>query len=106
VIPAEHRDKRSVYAKHLPGDAVDEAWDRFRHALMPLHSASKLGAILLQYPRWFTPKKSNRQELVDARERLADFDLSVEFRNSRWLDGDECDRTLGFLEEHDLPFVC
>ena len=105
VLP-EFRDKRSLYAKHLPPEALDEVWDRFRHALMPLHSAGKLGAVLLQYPHWFTPKDANREELARARQRLPDYDLCVEFRNHRWLDGDECERTLELLEELDLAFVC
>ena len=47
VLP-EHRDKRRLYPKHLPPDAMEEAWNRFRHSLMPLHSAGNLGAVLLQ----------------------------------------------------------
>jgi len=74
-VATEHRDKRSLYANHLTADAVEEAWDRFRHALMPLHSAGKLGAVLLQYPRWFTPKEANREELAAARRRLPDYDV-------------------------------
>src|SRR5438270_11838558 len=104
VLP-EFRDKRSLYAKHLPPEALDEAWDRFRHALMPLHSAGKLGAVLLQYPRWFTPKEANRQELAAARARLPDFDLCVECRNGRWLADDEADRTFEFLEGQNLAYV-
>src|SRR4051794_32224187 len=105
VLP-EFKDKRNLYAKHLPPEAVDESWDRFRHSLMPLHSAGKLGAILLQYPEWFTPKEANREAILDAQRRLPDYRLMVEFRNARWLDGGECDATLSFLEDHDLAFVC
>ncbi|MCU1449428.1 MAG: hypothetical protein JWP02_1598 [Acidimicrobiales bacterium] len=105
-VASEFRDKRSLYAKHLPPEAMEEAWDRFRHALMPLHSAGKLGSILLQYPRWFTPKEANREQLAAARRLLPDFDLCVEFRNGRWLADDECDRTFEFLEEHGMTYVC
>src|SRR5205823_14474053 len=72
-VRPEFRDKRSLYAKHLPPDTLEEAWDRFRHALMPLHSAGKLGAVLLQWPRWFTPKDANRELIVAARRRLPDY---------------------------------
>src|SRR2546426_225840 len=105
VLP-EFRDKRSLYAKHLPPEALDEVWDRFRHALMPLHSAGKLGAVLLQYPHWFTPKDATRAEVADARARLADFDVCVEFRNGRWLTSGECDATLELLEGLGAAFVC
>lgn len=105
VLP-EFRDKRNLYAKHLPAEALEEAWDRFRHALMPLHSAGKLGAILFQFPEWFGPKEANREVLLEAQARLADYQLCVEFRNGRWLEPKECERTLEFLEAHDLSFVC
>ena len=105
-VATEHRDKRSLYSKHLPEEAMEEAWDRFRHALMPLHSAGKLGAVLLQYPRWFTPKDVNREELAAAGRRLPDYKLCVEFRNGRWLADNECDRTFEFLEQQGLAYVC
>jgi len=105
-IPPEHRDKRRLYAKHLSPDVVDEAWDRFRHSLMPLHSAGRLGAVLLQYPRWFGPKEANREEIRQAARRLPDFRLCVEFRHSRWLENNECESTLGLLESLGLTFVC
>jgi uncharacterized protein YecE (DUF72 family) len=105
VLP-EFKDKRNLYASHLPEDAVEEAWERFRHALMPLHSAGKLGGILLQYPQWFTPKESTRHEILKAKALLPDYRLCIEFRNARWMTGEECESTLAFLEEHDLTFVC
>lgn len=105
VVP-EHRDKRRLYPKHLSAAALDEVWQRFEHAIMPLHTAGKLGAVLLQYPRWFGPKESNREEIRAARRRLPDFPLCVEFRNGSWLQGDECERTFEFLESVGLSFVC
>src|SRR5947209_5127695 len=47
-------DKRNVYAKDLHPKIVDEVWDRFLSALEPLHDAGKLGALLFQFPQWFT----------------------------------------------------
>src|SRR6187200_493785 len=43
-------DKKNVYREQLPDEVVEEVWQRFREALMPLHSAGKLGAILFQFP--------------------------------------------------------
>ena len=106
VLP-EFRDKRNLYLKHLPPAVVDEAWDRFRHALLPLHSAGKLGAVLFQWPEWFGPKDANRDVLLQAQARLGrDMRMCIEFRNGRWLAPDECERTLSFLEANDLAFVC
>ena len=105
-VPAEHRDKRRLYANHLPPDVLDEAFARFRHALLPLAEAGKLGAILLQYPRWFTPKEDTKAEILAARQRLPDMTLCVEFRNGRWLTAAQCEDTLEFLENLGMAFVC
>ncbi|MBW3556412.1 MAG: DUF72 domain-containing protein [Actinobacteria bacterium] len=106
LVAEEHREKKNVYAQHLPPDAVDEGWARFQHALGPLHQAGKLGGVLLQYPAWFTPKKANRAELERIRERLADFPVYVELRSPRWWAGeDDQRRTLDLLRAHDLAHV-
>lgn len=106
LLAEEHREKKNVYAEHLPPDAVEEAWARFEHALAPLHEAGKLGGVLLQYPAWFTPKKANRTELERIRDRLAHYPVYVELRSSRWwADEDDRRRTLDLLRAHDLAHV-
>jgi uncharacterized protein YecE (DUF72 family) len=105
-VRPEFRDKRTLYNSHLTPDALEEAWARFRYALMPLHSSGRLGAVLLQYPRWFTPKEATREEIAVARERLRDFEVCVEFRNGRWLAAEECETTLELLEHLGISFVC
>jgi uncharacterized protein YecE (DUF72 family) len=105
AIKEEFAGKRNAYRDHLPSDAVEEVWRRFADALEPLRVAGKLGAILLQYPTWFTPKRANREELAHVRERLAGDRVCVEFRTPRWLADDECDRTLGLLSDYDLTLV-
>ena len=96
-VPLEHREKRSVYLSHLPPPAVDAAWELFRRALMPLHSAGKLGTVLFQFPHWFRPNSENRGTLKELGGRLPDYDLSVEFRHGSWLAEDERER---------LSYVC
>jgi uncharacterized protein YecE (DUF72 family) len=106
-LPAEVLQKRNVYAKNLDPEALDEAWRRFDAALRPLHDAGRLGAVLFQYPPWFTPRRDNRQEIEALRQRLPDYRISVEFRSPRWLtEARDRERTLGLLEEHGLTFVC
>jgi uncharacterized protein YecE (DUF72 family) len=105
-LAPETADKRNVYARHLDAEALDEAWRRFEAALRPMHEAGKLGAVLFQYPPWFTPKAENRAEVEALRERLPDYRLSVEFRSPRWTaDERDRERTLALLEEHGLIFV-
>jgi uncharacterized protein YecE (DUF72 family) len=106
-LDPESAGKRNVYASHLPDDAVDEAWRRFAEALDPLREAGRLGAVLMQYPEWFTPRRSNREELATIRDRLGGYQLCVEFRNAAWLATDtDRERTLGLLRDLDLPLVC
>jgi uncharacterized protein YecE (DUF72 family) len=105
-LSPEAAEKKNVYPGHLDPDALDEAWRRFEAALRPLHEAGKLGAVLFQYPPWFGPRRSTRDELGRLRERLPDYRVSVEFRSPRWLSTPEDrERTLGLLEELGLTFV-
>ena len=105
-VRPETRHRRRLYSSHLGAEALDECWDRFEHALRPLHDEGRLGVVILQYPSWFTPKPENRAALVAARLRLADYHVAVEFRSPKWLAGAACEDTLEWLEAHDLGFVC
>ncbi len=105
-VKPEFRDKKNMYAKHLPDEVLTECWHRFRHSLAPLQEADRLGGVLLQYPDWFGPKQSNREVILDAVDLLDPYPCFIEFRNARWLEGEEAVRTFEFLEEHNLTFVC
>ena len=97
----------NLYRKHLPADAVDEVWGIFREALLPLDSAGKLGVVMFQFPEWFMPGKKSRQEIVEARDRLSEYDIAVEFRQARWFaDERSASWTLDFLREEGIPLVC
>ncbi len=105
-LPAELQDKRSLYRERLPDDVVDEVWQRFHDALMPLHSAGKLGAVLFQFPQWFVIGRKNKDYILECRDRLKDFRMAVEFRHKTWLSDRNQEETLAFLEQHHLPLVC
>lgn len=99
-------DKRNVYPDDLPAQAYEEVWTRFLSALDPLVDAGKLGALLFQFPPWFTIKRDNKQYLLEVARRCAPLRPVFEFRHASWFDGDNAEETLGFLREHELPFVC
>lgn len=105
ALPESLRDKQRIYGKDLPAELYDAVWNWYTDALEPLQAAGKLGAVLLQYPRWFLPSRDSAAELLDAKRRLGDLGVAVEFRNHRWLIGRTRERTLEFLAEHDLPHV-
>jgi uncharacterized protein YecE (DUF72 family) len=99
-------EKRNVYPTDLEPAAIDQVWERFLTALTPLVDAGKLGAILFQFPPWFTIRRSNKQYLLEVAKRCSPLRVAVELRNKTWFDGDNRDETLSFLREHELPYVC
>jgi uncharacterized protein YecE (DUF72 family) len=105
-VPESEREKRRLYREHLPDDVVGEVWQRFRDALMPLHSAGKLGAVLFQFPQWFVISRASKAYIDEVVERLPDYRVAVEFRHKSWLEERNRDETLSFLSERNLPFVC
>ena len=104
-VRPEARDNNNLYASHLPAEVITESWTRFAHALRPLHDGGRLGAVLLQYPHWFTPKDATREELAAARASLSDYRVSVEFATERWVAPDELDATIQLFEDHDMALV-
>jgi uncharacterized protein YecE (DUF72 family) len=98
--------KRFIYRDSLPDEAVAEVWQRFRDALMPLHSAGKLGSVLFQFPQWFTISKKNKAYIEECAGMLADYRIAIEFRHNSWMTEANRDETLAFLRERNLPLVC
>lgn len=105
-VRPETRDKRRLYANHLSTEALEECWTRFRHALQPLVDAGRLGAVLLTYPTWFTPKDETRAVLAGLRDRLGDLPVGVQFRSPKWTEPTMCEDTLALLEDEGLAYVC
>jgi uncharacterized protein YecE (DUF72 family) len=105
-LPKALADKKNLYPKDLARELVDEVWERFASALLPLDSAGKLGVVVLQFPPWFLPGSEQRDDLLEAKARLPQYRTAIEFRNGRWLSERNAERTLAFLRQHDLPFVC
>jgi uncharacterized protein YecE (DUF72 family) len=98
-------DKKNVYPDDLPSQAYEDVWTRFLSALDPLVEAGKLGAILFQFPPWFTIRRSNKQYLLEIAKRVSPLRAVFEFRHASWFDGDNRDETLEFLRRHRLPYV-
>jgi uncharacterized protein YecE (DUF72 family) len=104
-LPAGAAGGPRVYARDLAPELVDEVWRRFLAALDPLRAAGKLGAILLQFPRWFLPTRASAAMLRDVRRRLGQHHGAVEFRHHSWMDGRLRGRALRLLTELDLSNV-
>jgi uncharacterized protein YecE (DUF72 family) len=97
--------KKNVYLKDVPAGVVDEVWERFRSALMPLYEAAKVGALLFQFPPWFVISKANKLYILECKERAEPFRICVEFRNKTWMSEDNQAETLDFLTMYGLPYV-
>jgi uncharacterized protein YecE (DUF72 family) len=105
-LPAALHQKKNLYPRDLPDGVIDEVWQRFASALLPLDSAGKLGVVVFQFPPWFLPGRENKEYIARAQERLPQYRIAIEFRNGAWLSEKNAERTLGFLRERRLPFVC
>lgn len=77
----------------------DELWRRFHEALQPLRAAGRLGLVHFQFPPWLRCDRDGRAHVEHCVERMAGFDLSVEFRHRSWFDGAQRDATLAFERE-------
>ena len=104
-LPAELLDQKRVYARDLPKEIEDEIWNRFLDGIEPLRSSGKLGAVFLQYPRWFFPVSESRDEILRAKERLGDTPFAVEVRHASWFNEKNRDRTMRFFESEQVPYV-
>jgi uncharacterized protein YecE (DUF72 family) len=107
ALPANLAGKPRLYAKDLPEELRAEVWREFADGLAPLAEAGQLGAVFLQYPRWFFTSSQNRDAIREAKAALTPYGLSVavEFRNATWFNEKNLERTLRFLEDERIPLV-
>jgi uncharacterized protein YecE (DUF72 family) len=98
--------KRNLYPKDLDDKTIEQVWERFLSALEPLHEAGKLGTLLFQFPQWFTIRRSNKQYILECKERAAPYRICVEFRSATWFSDEETtEETLDFLRSYAVPYV-
>jgi uncharacterized protein YecE (DUF72 family) len=111
ALPADLRPatqqagKDPVYLRQVDPAVADQAWDRFRATLEPLRRAGKLGAIMLQFPRWFPISRASKDYILSCARRVAPDQVCIEFRNRTGMTPDNQQETLKFLSDHDLPYV-
>ena len=87
------------------GEPNDEAFAAFRASLEPLELSGKLRGILMQYHPRFVKSADALAELERVRPRLEPLVPLVEFRHRSWMEPDERDDTLAFLETNGLAYV-
>ena len=67
----------------------------------------QLGAVFLQYPKWFFTSSENRDAIREAKAALDPYGLkvAVEFRNATWFNEKNAERTMRFLTDEGIPLV-
>ena len=98
--------KASIYAHHLPEEALDDLWQGFERTARTFSAAGKLGALLFQFPPWFHPSPENYEHIASCRKRLPGLPLAVEFRTGSWLNEEHREKTVGLLKESGMTLVC
>lgn len=105
AVPPQLRLAPRVYGSDLSDELLGEVWRRFLAAVAPLQGAGKLGAVFLQFPRWFTPSRAAARLLRSAARALGDVRGAVEFRNPAWVEPPIAERTFGFLADCGLAYT-
>lgn len=95
-----HRDE----AKEIITPAA-ETFEKFDFMLQPLRDANKMGAILFQFPPWFSFGPEQVEYLGTVREMLPHDLIAVEFRNRTWVEGPNANETKAALSDHEFAYV-
>jgi uncharacterized protein YecE (DUF72 family) len=95
-----------VYPHSLSPDFAAEIERRFFEPVQRLAVAGRLGAVLLQFPPWFTATRKNAQRIESIAERYPGVRFCVEFRHKSWLLPERRERVFDLLSRHRLSYVC
>src|SRR6266481_4805308 len=108
LLPPELQRIAQIDAKekvNTSPELKDALLESFLRPMSILQSAGKLGVFLLQLSPAFSPRKHHLSELEPLIERLADYQLAIEFRNRNWVVGDQLKSTIVFLRKRNVGFV-
>lgn len=83
----------------LPFASKDEMYEAFRLSMGPLQEAGKLAMILVQFPPWFDCTRENVEEIRFVCQKLAGFEIAIEFRHQSWYSPVFREKTLTFLRD-------
>lgn len=104
LMAAPETAKPRVYMRSLSINAQTVLWNMFRGALEPLAEAGKLGAVLFQFPAWFTKNRDNVRYLEALRDLLP-YRIAVEFRGGGWMTEHHAASTLQILQRNGYIYV-
>jgi uncharacterized protein YecE (DUF72 family) len=105
ALPGTLIERDRIYATDLSTEVRDAVWTAFLDAIEPLRAANRLGALLLQFPRWIEPTRESAALIEDAARRLEGWRVAVELRNREWFGDRLRERTLTLLRRNGLAYV-
>lgn len=94
-----------VYPKDLSPELRSEIASRFLDLLVPLREANRLGAVLLQFPPWFTATRANARQIEILRRDFPELPFAVEFRHPSWLLSERQERVFDLLRATTMSYV-
>ncbi len=87
-------------------EVLELAFRMFAGALEPLRQDGKLGKLVFQFPPYFVRSQAAFDYIDSLPERLAGFELAIEFRHPSWVvEGAVRAQTLEFLARRGLAYV-
>ena len=81
-----------------------ETYAKFSEMVRPMREAGKLGAILFQFPPWFTYDAERLEYFGTVRELLPEDTIAVEFRHRSWVEGNHAEETRAALSDNRLAY--
>eukprot|EP01036_Dinobryon_divergens_P022790 gene22790-31086_t len=121
TLPNEIRSKYSLNShgnkdKYLSIDSIGDAaasaiWKYFHDSLQPAQLAGKLGVVVFQFQLNILPCESSRRYIEYCAKNLdSSIHMGIEFRNRKWFDGLELNRTRHWLStlrsENNVALIC
>jgi uncharacterized protein YecE (DUF72 family) len=106
ALPADLRDKRTIYRRDMPPELVDHCWRNFLDALFPLETGHRMGLVVFQFPKWVFPNRRTFAYFEELRDRLGAYRAAIEFRNDIWLNSENRERVLSLLGDLDFTYIC
>ncbi len=97
--------KRNVYYKDVPQELRDELWRLYREGIAPLKHCGKLAAVHFQFAPWVAYHPKSFEHIDECQRQLEGYQLSIEFRNRTWFEGEHERRTLDFERARELVNV-
>ena len=120
TLPIEIRSTFSFNSlskdKYLSIDSIGEdaacaIWKYFHDALQPAQLAGKLGVVVFQFQLKILPSESSRRYIEYCARKLdPSILMGIEFRNRKWFDGPELNKTQQWLStlrsDNNITLIC